>query len=353
MKVPTQPIPLMMNIFRDVLPTVHRYYDQWKERAELIPDPELRAQALDALERKEFHCEGGGIYGLLARDRFDELIQFIIAYQIMCDYLDNLCDQSDYLDPKDFRSLHNALLAALTPGEPLVNYYQYRVEQEDGGYLHELIETCQHILVTFPSFRIVQDNMLQLSKLYGDLQVHKHVVKEERIPRLEAWFEEYKNELPEMTWFEFSACTGSTLGIYSLATYGTKEGLTEAEANVIKDGYYPWVQGVHLLLDYFIDQEEDIADDELNFLFYYDNDEQMIERFQYFVKQAEQRLSTMPDPKFHRQIWRGIIAIYLSDSKVQKNKELKKKSKQMIKMGGLPTFLFYLNSWIYRRDRSS
>ena len=49
MKVPTQPIPLMMNIFRDVLPTVHRYYDQWKERAELIPDPELRAQALDAV----------------------------------------------------------------------------------------------------------------------------------------------------------------------------------------------------------------------------------------------------------------------------------------------------------------
>ncbi|KGA98777.1 hypothetical protein AJ85_10400 [Alkalihalobacillus alcalophilus ATCC 27647 = CGMCC 1.3604] len=351
MKVPTQPIPLMMNIFRDVLPTVHRYYDQWKERAKSIPDPELRAQALDALERKEFHCEGGGIYGLLARDRFDELIQFIIAYQIMCDYLDNLCDQSDYLDPKDFRSLHNALLAALTPGEPLVNYYQYRIEQEDGGYLHELIETCQHILVTFPSFRMVQENMLELSQLYGDLQVHKHVVKEERIPRLEAWFNEHKEKMPEMTWFEFSACTGSTLGVYTLATYATKEGLTSEQADVIKAGYFPWVQGVHLLLDYFIDQEEDIADDELNFLFYYENEEQMIERFQYFVQKAEESLSTLPDPKFHRHIWRGIIAIYLSDEKVQKNKELKKKSKQMIKMGGLPSLLFYLNSWIYRRDK--
>ena len=51
-------------------------------------------------------CEGGGIYGLLARDRFDELIQFIIAYQIMCDYLDNLCDQSDYLDLSNQLTLH-------------------------------------------------------------------------------------------------------------------------------------------------------------------------------------------------------------------------------------------------------
>ncbi|KYG26644.1 tetraprenyl-beta-curcumene synthase family protein [Alkalihalobacillus trypoxylicola] len=351
MKVPTHPIPLLINIYRDVLPTVHRYYNQWKERAEEIPDPELRKQALDALEKKEFHCEGGGVFGLLARERFDELIQFIIAYQIMCDYLDNLCDQSDYQDPKDFRSLHNALQAALTPGEPLTNYYQYRLEQDDGGYLHELIETCQQILISFPSFRVVQNNMLLLSELYSDLQVHKHVKSEERLSRLKEWFVQYKEEIPTMTWFEFSACTGSTLGIYSLATYSTMEQLTLEQANQIKNGYYPWVQGVHLLLDYFIDQEEDRVDDELNFLTYYKSEEEMKERFRFFVQKAEESLLTLPDPKFHRNIWRGMIAIYMSDEKVQRNKELKKKSKQLIKLGGLPTILFYLNGWIYRRDK--
>lgn len=351
MNVPTKPIPLLINIYRDVIPTVHRYFNQWKEKAATIPNQELRSQALDSLEKKAFHCEGGGVYGLVAKDRFDELIQFIIAYQITCDYLDNLCDQSPSLNPDDFCCLHQALLDALTPGAKLTNYYQFREEQEDGGYLHALVQTCQDILSTFPSFEKVQAGMLELSGYYGDLQVHKHVKKEERIPRLEAWFEEHRHKVPDMNWFEFSACAGSTLGIYALATYATKPELTEETAAALKNGYYPWLQGVHILLDYFIDQEEDIADDELNFLFYYDNEEQMIERFRFFVDQADHCLSTLPDPKFHRMINRGIIAIYIADEKVQKDKEMKKKSKKMIKTGGLPTLIFYLNSWMYRKEQ--
>ncbi|WP_332633873.1 tetraprenyl-beta-curcumene synthase family protein [Halalkalibacter flavus] len=351
MSAPTRPIPLLMNIYKEVIPTVHKYFDPWIEKASLIPDPELRAQALDALKKKKFHCEGGGVYGLVAKDRFDDLLQFIIAYQIACDYLDNLCDQSPSFDPNDFRLLHQALLDALTPGASLKNYYQYRKEQEDGGYLHDIVKTCQNILSTFPSFDKVQAAMLELSGYYGDLQVHKHVVKEERIPRLEKWFAEHSHKVPNMTWFEFSACAGSTLGIYTLATYATKADLTTEIAEVIKEGYYPWMQGVHLLLDYFIDQEEDIADDELNFLFYYKDEEEMIERFRFFVEKAEQFMSKLPDPKFHRMIIRGVIAIYIADEKVQKDKELKKKSKKMVQMGGLPAMLFLLNSWIYRRDR--
>ncbi len=349
--VPTKPIPLLYNIYREVIPTVHRYFNRWDQLAQTIPDLELRSQALDAIQKKKFHCEGGGVFGLVARDRFDDLIQFIIAYQITCDYLDNLCDQSPSLDPNDFRSLHQALIDALTPGASLKNYYQYRKEQEDGGYLHALVKTCQDILITFPSFEKVQTGMLELSGYYGDLQVHKHVIKEERIPRLEKWFAKHQHKVPEMTWFEFSACTASTLGIYAQATYATKANLTEETAKVLKDGYYPWLQGVHILLDYFIDQEEDIADDELNFLFYYENEEHMIERFRFFVEKAEEYIAKLPDPQFHRMIIRGIIAIYIADEKVQGDKDLKKKSKQMIKMGGLPTLLFFLNRWMFRRNR--
>ncbi len=286
LKAPTKPIPLLLDVYREVLPTVHRYHDQWKEKAATIPDPELRSQAIDVLERKAFHCEGGGIYSLLARDRFDDLIQFIIAYQLICDYLDNLCDQSPSLDPNDFYSLHRALVTALTPGASLEDYYKFRNEKDDGGFLQSLIETCQEILATFPSFASVQAHMLDLSRYYGELQVHKHVKKEERVPRLEKWFAGYRSELPEMSWFEFSACTGSTLAIYTLATYSTKTNLSAETAMKLKDGYFPWVQGVHLLLDYFIDQQEDIADDELNFLFYYDHEEQMVDRFRFFYEKS-------------------------------------------------------------------
>ncbi|WP_017726504.1 tetraprenyl-beta-curcumene synthase family protein [Halalkalibacterium ligniniphilum] len=353
MKVPSHPLPLLLTIYREVVPAVHRHLDRWKEKARQIPDPELRFHALDGLTRKAFHCEGGGAFGLLGKERFDDFLSFMIAYQTMCDYLDNLCDQSESLDPNDFRALHDALLAALTPGAPLENYYRFRDEQEDGGYLHELIKTCQKTLQSFPSFEKVQHHMLQLSGYYGDLQTYKHVKKEDRVPLLEAWFEKHRQEVPPMTWYEFSACTGSTLAIYTLAIYATKPNLSEETAQLIKEGYFPWVQGAHLLLDYFIDQEEDIADDELNFLFYYESEEEMISRFQYFVKMAEETMTKLPDPKFHRMIHRGLIAIYLADEKVQGNPELKKKSKQMAKLGGIPTLFFLLNSWVFRKKKEA
>ncbi len=36
----------MSRIYRNVLPTVHRYLDEWKEQANQILNPELRQQAL-------------------------------------------------------------------------------------------------------------------------------------------------------------------------------------------------------------------------------------------------------------------------------------------------------------------
>ena len=49
-----------------VLPAVNRFLAGWTEKAKKIPDPELRHQALMGLGEKKFHCEGGGVYTLLA-----------------------------------------------------------------------------------------------------------------------------------------------------------------------------------------------------------------------------------------------------------------------------------------------
>jgi hypothetical protein len=129
-----------------VIPRVRYYLDYWKGRAAAIPEPELRRQALASIETKTFHCEGGSLYALLARDRRDEAIRFIVAYQTISDYLDNLCDRSTSLDPDDFITLHESMRHALTPGIRPVNYYRLRSEQEDNGYLADLVRTCQEVL---------------------------------------------------------------------------------------------------------------------------------------------------------------------------------------------------------------
>ncbi|MCG2963554.1 tetraprenyl-beta-curcumene synthase family protein, partial [Escherichia coli] len=82
------------------------------------------------------------------------------------DYLDNLCDRSNSLDPKDFAALHESMPDALTPGAPLKDYYRYRDDKDDGGYLNELVLTCQQTLEKAPKYAIVAPYLIELANYY-------------------------------------------------------------------------------------------------------------------------------------------------------------------------------------------
>ncbi|KGA99066.1 hypothetical protein AJ85_02435 [Alkalihalobacillus alcalophilus ATCC 27647 = CGMCC 1.3604] len=348
MKIPKTPWTMLYKVKKATFPEVRFYLDEWRRKAINIPNSELRAQAVTSLKEKAFHCDGGAVYGLLAGNERQKVIQFIVAYQTISDYLDNLCDRSTSLKEEDFRALHQSMFHALTPGAKPENYYHLRADQDDGGYLASLVLTCQEILQQLPGFPNCQDALHQLAGYYCDLQVFKHVEKSKRVELLKNWHEQHKHELPPMTWYEFSACAGSTLGIFCLIAYASRSELTKKEFDVLKNGYFPWVQGLHILLDYFIDQEEDRIGGDLNFIFYYDNEEQMVERFKFIKEKAEESIRTLPDWRFHQLINKGLIAIYLADKKVQQDKGLRKTAKRFIRFGGLPTAFFYFNSWMYR-----
>ena len=269
----------MKIIFR-VRPDVHRYLGQWKQLAETIPDAELRKQALASIETKTFHCEGGAIYSLLAGNSYRQTLIFIIAYQTICDYLDNLCDRSTSQDPEDFRALHESVIDALTPGKTGVNYYRFRQEQNDAGYLLALVQTCQAVLETLPSYPNIAQSLHELAGYYCDLQVFKHIRVSERLPSLKAWFDINREHLPEMSWNEFAASTGSTLGLFCLVAYATNENFSVDMAEQIKDAYFPWVQGLHIMLDYLIDQAEDREGGDLNFCSF-------LSRYRHHGNQAE------------------------------------------------------------------
>ncbi|MDQ0231156.1 tetraprenyl-beta-curcumene synthase family protein [Metabacillus malikii] len=348
MTVPEHPIKLMTKVYKDIFPIVHHYVKYWREQAENIPNVELKTQALDSINRKEFHCEGGGILAMLSGKYKQRCVEFIVAYQTISDYLDNLCDRSTSLDPEDFRMLHQSMLDALTCGEPCKNYYQFREDQDDGGYLHNLVKTCQSVLADLNHYPMISQYLLELSSYYCDLQVHKHVKKDERVPRLENWFNNHKPNVPEMEWYEFSACTGSTLGIFCLVAYAFHETFEEKQAKQIRDSYFPYVQGLHILLDYLIDQEEDKLGGDLNFCSYYESEAVMMKRLEHFVQKADYHLSGIPHENFHKLINRGLLGVYLSDDKVATHKELNKMAKRLIKLGGKTSYFFYVNGRAYR-----
>lgn len=348
MSIPSKPISLMSKVYRKILPNVHRELNYWKKRAMEIPNEELRTQALQSIEHKTFHCEGGAILALLAGDQYKEAIRFIVAYQTISDYLDNLCDRSTSLDASDFAALHESMEDAITLDAQPKNYYRFREDQDDGGYLVELSTTCREILQTIPHYTTIKDYLHELCDYYCNLQIHKHVVEEERVPRLKNWFSHHQEQIPEMDWYEFSACSGSTLGVFCLISYAMRDDFQPTYADSIRNGYFPYIQGLHILLDYFIDQEEDLAEGDLNFCFYYQDEAHLFERLTHFVMEADRHTNKLPHQRFHQLINRGLLGIYLSDDKVRKQKHVKKLAKKMMRLGGPTSLFFYMNGRFYR-----
>jgi tetraprenyl-beta-curcumene synthase len=348
LKVPARLTTLITKIFLQVRPRVHHYLDGWRRFAEAIPDTELRRQALMSITTKAFHCEGGSIYALLAGPHFDETLRFIIAYQTISDYLDNLCDRSTSLNPEDFRMLHRSMLHALTPASSLDDYYALHREQNDGGYLAALVTTCQEVLGNLSAYPLIAPFLHSLAGHYRELQVHKHVRKDQRVRRLNQMFLNHPEYQTQMTWYEFSACTGSTLGIFCLTASAFQRNFDRDRAERIASAYFPWVQGLHILLDYLIDQEEDRHGGDLNFCSFYPDAKEMERRLKHFCIRADESVSDLPDAPFHRLINRGLLGIYLADPKARRQKEVREIGRSLIVQGGAAAVFFFTHCLIYR-----
>lgn len=341
----------MHRVYKYILPEVGAELDKLKKRAQSIPDQELRTQALNSMHDKKFHCQGGGVYAAANLEYRHTLIPLIVALQTISDYLDNLCDRSTSLDPDDFRMLHQSMLDAVNPGAELKNYYELHAESDDGGYLHHLVRTCQLQVAKLPSYNNVREHVLELVGLYADLQVYKHIRKDLREAQLLAWWERHQHKYSHLRWNEFAAATGSTLGMFMLFLAASEEELSAKDAESIRHIYFPHVCGLHIMLDYLIDQEEDHLGGDLNFCNYYDNKILLVERIGFIVSRAREDVKKLPAARFHQLIIEGLLALYLSDPKVRHQSEVKEVSRQLMKNSPLTRLFFLLNSiWIRRQQ---
>ncbi|MCL6604340.1 MAG: tetraprenyl-beta-curcumene synthase family protein [Paenibacillus sp.] len=344
---PRGPIGLMNRVYKYVFPEVRECLHFWREDAKGIPDPELRKQALASIETKQFHCEGGGIYaaGNLAMRHI--LIPLIVAYQTISDYLDNLCDRSTSLDPADFRLLHQSMLDAINPIAEPINYYALRSEQNDGGYLQRLVLKCQEMISQLPGYSAAASEIHDLAVLYTDLQVYKHIKPELRENALEEWWKAEGYRAPHLHWNEFAAATGSTLGVFMLFLASCDPNLSKSDSESIRAAYFPHVCGLHIMLDYLIDQDEDRVGGDLNFCNYYDNTDIMLNRLASIVEWARKDVRNLPETSMHRMVIEGLLALYLSDPKVSEQREVRAISKRLMKGSPLTRLFFFVNSrWI-------
>lgn len=308
---------ILMHHVLVTLPRVQRYLSYWRGQAQTCVDPVLRQQALASLEKKAFHCQGGAVFASFYPRHEQTLLQFIVAYQTICDYLDNLCDRAGSTDGRAFRHLHHSLLTGLTPGSRCHDYYLHYPHRDDGGYLAALVAECQRTLSDVPGYQRIQTRLWELAGWYSELQVRKHLDPSVREEELRGWTQKYLGRFPGLRWQEFAAATGSTLAIFALLGQACQEDLTESEAQMIWQSYFPWICGLHILLDYVIDRQEDRDGGDMNFTFYYRDEEEMVERMRFFIYQAKDCAASLPQHAFHRTVIDGLLGLYLSDSKVE------------------------------------
>ena len=346
-KAPGHPVLLMLSVYRHILPEVRRELRRWRAAAERIPHDEFRKQAIASMTSKQFHCEGGAVYAAANLEQRHVLVPLIVAFQTISDYLDNLCDRSNSLDERDFRQLHQSMLDAVDPDAGIKEYYAYRDSRDDGGYLARLVRTCQSCVSRLPSYRLVLDEIRELVGLYCDLQVYKHVHRDRRERLLHQWWMRHREHYPGLYWNEFAAATGSTLAVFALFLAASRYGLPESRPKAIRTAYFPSICGLHILLDYFIDQEEDRKGGDLNFCSYYKDEDEMAERLLRMVRLARRDAQKLEEPRFHGMIVEGLVALYLSDPKVRSQRDVNRVARKLMKRSPLSRLFFAANSiWI-------
>ncbi|WP_088226733.1 tetraprenyl-beta-curcumene synthase family protein [Desulfosporosinus sp. FKB] len=342
---------LIYNFVTKVFPMVKEELMIWQQRAELIPDSRLSRQAQESIRLKAFHCQGGSIYALYPGANLRETVRFIVAYQTISDYLDNLVDSLDVENEMAFAQLHLAMEEALLPKVDLSDYYKYYPYQQDGGYLEQLVRTCQASLKDLPSYDLVQETVLDLARLYSKLQTYKHLAAAQRESVMLQWIEPYTKLYPAITAWEFAAATGSTLGIFRLYAASHDVHLREDDIAKTRQAYFPWICGLHILLDYFIDLREDRETDQLNFVAYYSSSERVSVRLKLFVRKSLEQAASLRFVKFERAVVQGLLAMYLSDGKSQ-DREIRLITRQLLNGNGVGVkVLFWLCSQLRKHKR--
>ena len=300
-----------------IIPRASRELAEIRERAAAIPDAELRAQALASVDGKAYHVQGGCILAtFLDGPPRETYVRSVAALETIYDYLDNLCDRIPGVDEHARETLHEALLDALDERRPLHDYYAAGPGGDDGGYLRGLVETVRAGIRTLPSYAAVRERVLEIARYYAALQTLKHGASGEREAACDAWYGREHARFPGLAWWEFAAACGSSMPVFALLALAARPAVSARDVDDIADAYFPGLSAVHILLDYFIDQAEDRAHGELNFVACYASESEAVVRLRELVSATLARIEALPDAPRHRFVLEAMCVFYLTHPKI-------------------------------------
>lgn len=295
-----------------VVPRVRRELSGWEGAAAAIPDPVLRAHALDALRAKGSNVEATAVFAILAPRRTRAVaIRAMTALQVIVDYLDTLGEQATGDPLANGLQLHRALTDALSPGEPTADWYRLNPRGDDGGYLRNLVSACREAVGRLPASEVALPPARRAAERCAEGQSHTHAAELGVAGALEEWASRRQSP-PGYAWWEVAASASSSVAAHALIAAAADPRTTAAEAELIDAAYFPAIGALTVFLDDLVDREADRAAGAHSYISYYPSNRVAGDRLAFAAGRAEAAVTKLRGRRQHAAILAGVAGYYLS-----------------------------------------
>lgn len=320
------------------LKAVSREIRTWRGRALLIPDAEIREDALNSIEHKRGHTDGAALFWILPRRRDLALLRLLVTYELIWDFLDCLNERGASEGTVNGRQLHKALVEALDPAAPISDYYRYHPWRDDGGYLRMLVESCRRGCAALPSYGRVRPLVVREARRAQVLALNHTTDPGGRDSSLRAWAKrEFAGER-RLSWFELTGAASASLTIHAFLALAADPACSEEEIDRTCAAYFPWMSAATTMLDSYVDQGEDIANGDHRYIAHYDSEQLAGERVRELVSRSAREARRLRHGHRHAVITACMVAMYLSKDSAR-SPEMKASTASFVRAGGSLTRL--------------
>jgi tetraprenyl-beta-curcumene synthase len=302
--------------WRTVFPVSRRELRRWERRAATIPDPVLRAHAGETLRREQGLCEGAALFATLVPCRRRvRVVRLLVAFEVMCDYLDTLAEQPTPDPLANGRQLHRALSVALGgAAAPPGGYYAKHPQHDDGGYLEALVGSCRAAFAALPSAAAVAATAARAAFRSGEGQSHNHaaMLDPRRAAQLSAWCAAHAPADGGLRWWECAAAACSSLTMHALLAAAADPATTAADAARIDAAYFPWIGALSSLLDSVADRDVDVRSGNHSYVAHYPTPADAAHRLAAITRRALAAARELPHGRQHVTILSAMTCFFLS-----------------------------------------
>jgi tetraprenyl-beta-curcumene synthase len=328
-----------------IYPRARREIRRWRLRAREIPDPTLRAQALDKLTRERLNPEAAAFFAVLAPRRHKgALVRLMVGFQIAYDYLDAINEHPSSAPLRNGLQLHRALCDAVGAEPADVDYYLHHPQHDDGGYLAELVEACRRALGSLPSSDAVRTVLLGAAERCGEAQSRNHAVLVEGYEQLVDWTASL-GDANGYLWWELAAAGISCLVLHALFAVAAGGSTSAADAERVDGAYFPSVCAISALLDSLIDRPHDAEGTNHSFVAHYATPALTARRFAAIVGEARALSGGLRAQARHAIILDGIASFYLSAREARSESARAAAERTLDRLGPATTPILAVMRW--------